>query len=265
MKIIDSFLNGRSGSVTINDGERNIICEFAVDENALYNREFRRLGSKTLLVSIIKDKQRFYALEMYNGTLLSDKLYSGVDFFDTKENLAPVCQENHKWGFINMNGEEIIPCQYECPRKWYENFFPYYFSNGRIVLRKEDDTPSIEIRDNKGIIIVPFGRYNTDSSKFEHGLLDVRRCNIIPFQCGFINTEGKEVIPLIHRDVSNFFMLNGFPRAIVATADSSTARSKWFLIDQHGRNLAGPFQCFYPPEDNRIKAITFSGQITFCQ
>lgn len=264
MRIIDSFLNGRSGSVTLNDGERNIICEFAVDENALYNREYRRLGSKTLLVSIIKDKQRFYALEMYNGTLLSDKLYSGIDFFDTKENLAPVRDESRNWGFINLKGEEVIPCQYEQPYKWYKDEFPYFFSCGMIVLTQKDKT-SCEVCDNKGRVVVPSYRYQIDSySVFTpNQRLKVRKNN--EFLYGYIDTCGKEVIPLIYRDVSDFFLLNGYWRAIVATADSNSSPYKWFLIDEKGLYLAGPYRGFYPPEEGRIAAITLGGQIVYCQ
>ena len=102
--------------------------------------------------------------------------------FDFSDGLAAV-KLNNKWGFINTKGKVVIPIKYD----WGINAFQderAIVNNGKTVI------------DKKGREIVT-AEYDYISS-FDEGLAFVRRGE----ECGFIDKEGKEVIPL-HLQYSN--------------------------------------------------------------
>ena len=85
-----------------------------------------------------------------------------------KEGLAPV-KLNNKWGYINIEGKEVIPLK-------FDSTFPEYFNEGLAKVKKEID------------------RIKTDDSLF----------SVHIYKYGFINKEGKEVIPFKYDDASDF-------------------------------------------------------------
>lgn len=133
--------------------------------------------------------------------------------------------EGGLWGFINTDGEIVIPCQFELAYPFsedlaviYENgkygyidkngdvaipieFSPlaYDFKNGYAMATKDDVYGYIN---KNGETIVPFeyDGYMVSSSDFSEGLAVVRKDG----KNGYVNTKGEVVIPIQYDNARNF-------------------------------------------------------------
>ena len=154
-----------------------------------------------------------------NGKLLFKKQFEEVDVFC--DGYARVKLDG-KYGYINSNGDLVVPCIYDDA---YCSYVPYisdpedgYFVSlngkyGLVFLTGEEVVPcvydyifpfSCDIAvvwsegkygcvDMEGEIIVPFGLYDNMRSFACDGYLGVMFNN----KCGFINTLGELVIPCV--------------------------------------------------------------------
>ncbi len=148
------------------------------------------------------------ALFDVNGKQLTDFKYSHI--VDTEEKLFKVQNsENKKWGYINLEGEEIIPCI-------YDNAYDYFFdglaivylngkrgainTNGDVVIPinynkldfcsegyivATDTNYNQFIIDKKNNVIIPPVKYRRYYSGFS--------CGLIPTSDGYYNTNGKKL------------------------------------------------------------------------
>ena len=162
-------------------------------------------------------------LETYNNS--NGPLFDGYEkyFFNG------LCQIwlNNKCGFINMKGEEVIPCIYEDSKP---------FSEGLAAVERKDKWGFI---DTAGKLVIPFNLYDANSfqngralveidykikdtikggkyisySRYEDGVLVDQEETVIPKKIttfneeglGFINKEGKIVTPCLgYSDVKEF-------------------------------------------------------------
>ena len=91
-----------------------------------------------------------------------------------------------KWGFVNIQGEEIIPCQYQAVES---------FSEGLAAVKLKYKCGFI---DKTGAQIIPC-KYD-DVNSFSEGLAVVYSRN----RCGFIDKSGQEVIPRKYEIAESF-------------------------------------------------------------
>jgi len=104
--------------------------------------------------------------------------------FKFEEGIAPVSL-NGKMGFINTKGEEIIPCKY------IYNSYNTIFHDGLSPVRVDNKFGYIN---KKGEEIIPL-KYDM-ACYFREGLASVN----LNDKWGFINTKGEEVVPLIYEN-----------------------------------------------------------------
>jgi len=124
-----------------------------------------------------------------------------------------------KRGYINIEGEEIIPCIYDDIRE-FESGFAVVRQNWKFgVINKQGDT------------IVPciyesIGHYST-SYNFRNIELEKRLIVERNSKYGFVNERGEEIIPCIYDDAWEFS--NGLARV--------KQNNKYGVIDKNGDNV----------------------------
>lgn len=120
-----------------------------------------------------------------------------------------------KFGYVDYQGNQVIPCIYD--RAYISN------ENDFFVLEKDG---KCGIMNDKGITIVPFKWDNI--ADFSRGLAAVRTES----KCGYININGDIIIPLQYEETCNFTGA-GFA--------SVKKDGKWGIIDIHN-NVIVPFE-----------------------
>lgn len=164
--------------------------------------------------SIFKDKNTgWYLVEKNhkwgyvdtNGDLVVEPRYERACGFH--ENLAAV-QRNGRWGWINMSGEEVIAPMYENASS---------FKNGVAIAEFAGKWGWI---DNKGATVVPFV-YDWVMDFRNDGRAAVKQDN----KWGWIDREGKIIIPI------QFDKVDGYEEGLVRVSKGSNT----FYIDRNGR------------------------------
>ena len=167
----------------------------------------------------------------YNLKYLSKNLDKYDDFKDEFHEGFAAVQRHGKWGFINMDGIETIPCLYEDCQGFYEglsaakknekwgfidkenrvaipyiyDYVPYPFSNeGFAVIEKDGKEDLI---DKKGNSLLSYAYDYVDN--FGNGLAQVTKNDKNGYNmCGYVDKKGELVIPLIYGCAGRF--LNEF-------------------------------------------------------
>lgn len=118
----------------------------------------------------------------------TDKVWKYEELGSFSEGFAAV-QRNGLWGYIDKDGNEVIPCQYESAKG---------FVNSRAVVEKGDLYGCI---DTKGREVIPFEygwiNHYTDYFTVNKDYKDVHGC-------GCIDNNGKEIAPCIYSAISPF-------------------------------------------------------------
>lgn len=120
-----------------------------------------------------------------------------------------------KYGYIDYQGNQVIPCIYD--RAFISG------ENDSFVLEKDG---KCGVLNNRGTTLVPFKWDNI--AYFSHGVAAVKMGN----KCGYININGDIVIPLEYEETRNF---------IGAGFASVKREGKWGIIDVHN-NVIVPFE-----------------------
>ena len=132
---------------------------------------------------------------------------------------APIQRDGYL-GYIDTNGDAVIPCQ-------YLTVFP--FTENLALVKSEAD--EYGVIDPDGNVVVPFGRYEIKSS-FSEGLAAVT----INGKCGYIDKTGEILIPAIYRSAHRF--KDGY--ALVSFSEHVLG-----FIDKQGNMVIEPqfYQC----------------------
>ena len=168
------------------------------------------------------------AITARNGVVLSSKLYdygwSETDYFrDTYDNtlrfeegLACV-HLNGKYGFVNLNGEEIIPLIYD---------YADDFSEGLVLVMIGNEYGFI---DKEGKVVIPFTDYQWCEG-FSEGLATFR----VYGKYGFINKKGEwQIVPM-------YDSVEEFEQGV----SIASINNKYGVIDKTGKPII-PFQYEY--------------------
>ena len=139
--------------------------------------EISSSGFSDGLTCVLKDSQkRSIAYINTDGKETINVLYSG-GVRNFKEGFAAVLNSDHKYGFINKMGAEVIPCQFD---------YAEHFSEGLANIRISDNWGFV---DRTGKIVIPC-KYSS-AGNFSEKLARVS----INCKYGFIDKTGNEVIP----------------------------------------------------------------------
>ena len=106
------------------------------------------------------------------------------------EGLACIEQKD-SWGFINKQGNMVIPCRYDLSGVYDE----CYFSDGLACVKRNNLWGFVNKQGQEVISL----KYD-DASPFSEGLARVKKGE----KWGFINKQGQIVIPLEYDDVESF-------------------------------------------------------------
>ena len=179
-------LNGNTVSFLSNDARNQFIKSLSTLESSNKKRSFEK--SKAIFLN------------------LSCKQYSEVgNYF---EGLAKV-EFQYKWGFIDQEGKEIVPCRYDDVYRFQESMAAVRLNNKWGFIDKE------------GKEIVPCQYDNVYS--FQKGMAAVCLDN----KWGFINKEGKEIVPYRYNKVCSF------QKGMAAVC----LDNKWGFIDKEGKEI----------------------------
>ncbi len=129
---------------------------------------------------------------------------------------------DEKTGFVNEDGEEVVPCKYD--NAWN-------FSEGFACVETEDLWGFVN---ENGEEVIPC-KYN-DANSFSEGLASVQTEE----GWGFINKEGEEIVPCKYDDVNNF---NGGLAGV-------SLNDKWGCVNTKGEEIV---PCKYDYIGNRIE------------
>lgn len=166
---------------------------------------------------VLKDDWVKSLINKEGEIILDNIVNSGWEFCD---GLLPVIT-NTKSGFINIEGEFVIECpivdEYKTTNSSGNPTLPCYFSDGLAYVHSSEN--EWIIIDKKGNEITEVN-YPSSSSIFSEGLLNVFQDG----KCGYINTKGELVIPLVFDDANKFD--NGYAIVIYNGEDA--------IIDKKG-------------------------------
>ena len=130
------------------------IMMFIYTKESIDDNKAKRIIAVTLLGIIIT----FGAFYIARVTVMIAKLYEidretvqfieqireGLENEDLESNELILVNRNNKWGYINKDGEEIVPCQYDVISD-YNSMLTFY----KIVVAKKEDTYHILTRNGK--------------------------------------------------------------------------------------------------------------------
>ena len=134
-----------------------------------------------------------------DGQEIIPLIYSGVR--DFHEGLAAVKIGNYstgKWGYINIQGELMIPYLFDKPRAFYDGLAKVVFNNEWCFI------------DRQGNKVISLKNYD-NASKFHNGyaLVSKRRDSIADTNLGVIDKTGAEVIPCKVRSFQTWSVFQG--------------------------------------------------------
>ena len=125
-----------------------------------------------------------------NGKEIVPCKYDYVENFHEGLAIVRIGWTNSKYGFINTMGNEVVSCIYD---------FAYSFHEGLAAVRTNGKWGFVN---NCGEVVIPF-KYD-DVYSFQEGLAVVRVGSWENGKYGFINTKDKVVVPCIYDYASSF-------------------------------------------------------------
>ena len=192
-------LNGKWGYIDTN-GNQKIEFKYEMATSFSKFKEF----------AVVKHHDKFWFIDR-NGNLVKEYIYDTAYTRDFSEDLLLVKNLYDQWGYINIQGDEIIPCMYG----YGENF-----SEGLAAVELNEKWGYI---DKNAHLVIPYiYQYATN---FSEGLAAV----IIKGKSGFINTKAVEIIPCIYE------YANSFSEGLAAVK----LNNKWGFINKQGNQVIG--------------------------
>ena len=124
-------------------------------------------------------------MDPYGKTVIEFKECPYDTLFPFHQGLAAVLNKEGKYGFIDKNGTEVIPCQYQA----------IYYEGGLIAAQKDGKWGFI---DSTGNEVIPF-KYD-EAFPGPEGLLSVKKDG----KYGLIDTSDKVAVDFIYDDISTY-------------------------------------------------------------
>lgn len=162
--------------------------------------------------------------------------YTELDIFH--DGMAAVCRDDSLWGYIDTEGNEVIPCMY--------NRHVGCFSEGLACVPSDDENGVKFINNNNEVVLDKGFKFGSRAECFvEDGYLSGDNVNMTPYG-GVWNSDG-----LVFDDFSCFRLpcfINGFCTLIYPGSStkelfvSSTRECDFICIDKEGNVSNTPYQ-----------------------
>ena len=160
--------------------------------------------------------------------------------FPFREGLAGVEYFEDEWadwggthilGYINNQGEIVIPIKYRHHQTFYEYRGAPPFSEGLVGIYSIDDG-GVGFFNAAGELVIPFSF--SDARNFSYGLVAVRDGNLENGRWGFMDREGNLVVPF------EFDLTSDFSDGLAAVMAGDWESGKWGFIDTQGNMVIEP-------------------------
>lgn len=173
----------------------------------------RRFSDNTEMYPALRNTKegKVYGYINTSGVFVIEPIY--LNAYDFNNSGSAIVQEGEKFGLINIKGEYILEPIYGSISNFKENRAIFILDNYMGVM------------DEKGNIITK-KKYNFISDYNNGRAIIGVSSNNADYKYGYINLEGKEVIPPIYSEATNF----NEDRALVKIKDG-----KYSLIDVYGK------------------------------
>lgn len=160
----------------------------------------RKIIKLTLVALLVAVTFISAAAQDNDEVVITPQLQAALEKYDyyssqIREGLI-VVSVDYKYGYINVNGEEIIPCRYDDA---------YFFVDGLAVVAKEEGyRKSYGVINTKGEVVAPFKYCSIDDFNKGVSIVAVSENNNDDVKYGLINTSGEEILPCEYDDIKNF-------------------------------------------------------------
>lgn len=158
--------------------------------------------------AVTKDEADRLSKKYWNG---NGHDYGKYDWQDDFNDGFVRVELDRKTGFINEDGEEIVPCKYDEASD---------FSEGLAIVEAEGLCGFVNEKGEESIPCKYQGAYG-----FSEGLAGVETEG----GCGFINKDGEEIIPCKYEDIFGFWNRNKTARVRL--------NGEWITIDTTGKQV----------------------------
>jgi len=167
-----------------------------------------------------------------------DRRYEYIQFND---GMAVVRNLDGKYGFINKQGDEVIPCIYTRAERFREGLAPVYTNNafsyvdmtGKVVLKTKYE----------------------GGEPFSEGMAVVYTHSGGRLMCGYIDRKGKEIIKCKYYDKEGNYAATGFSEGLAAVSlPFGKNETKWGYINKSGKVFVKPQ---IPFNANQLPAFPF--------
>ena len=220
----------RAEGIAVDNEKCNFYIENMVSLEMPEEKAARRKEelSKLVLIPIVNKKGKWGYVDAENNEVIPCKY---DDAFQFCNGLAKV-KLGGKWGFIDKEDNEVVPVKYDSA---------YEFNELLTAVNRRGKWGYIDINGNE---VVPF-KYD-DAEEFSDGFAKVE----LKGKWGYINASGKEVVPCKYDDVDYF--LDGFARVEL--------KGKKGYVDVNGKEVVS---CKYNDVsyfEEGLVAVDFNGK-----
>lgn len=169
-----------------------------------------------ILIGIINNKAQTVLKTQHNDILIDDKNQLII-----KSNLIAV-RENDKWGFVNTQGKQIVPCEYNTVLPATEGYaaimkndmWGFVDSTGKIIATPQYKSV-LPFKNGLAVVLTADNRQVFIDTQAREALEFTQYDVVTPFSEGFsvvqkqgkkgvINKSGKQIIPLDYQAIAPF-------------------------------------------------------------
>lgn len=148
------------------------------------------IGNGRIVFSSVATGNKKYGIMDYKGNVIVAPSYDYIRPF-TEIKTVFSNDDFHSYGLMDMNGQELLPCKYRSVQIFNES--------GLVTAHTKD---SVELRDIRtvGLVLQLSGWELKNPSLWDSKIIAIRKNG----KWGFVNNEGKECIPCVYDDVSEY-------------------------------------------------------------
>jgi hypothetical protein len=221
-------------------GDQNNYFTDLTERSMFSKKDSLKYGFLNSMGKIVIEAKYIYASDFFNGksNIISDSI-PGILFKDGSEKIFPqfdatywykddlgLAVKNEKYGFINQNGDIIVPLKYEDAFPFYDGYasiksndnWNYINEEGRVIFSDSLIFSYRPIIENKAVFMVSgqevekrkrmHSEDRTGSQVFVEYLNQIKKQQL---KEGLIDINGKIVIEPIYDEISGYF-IHGFMR-----------------------------------------------------
>ena len=201
------------------------------------------------------EKTQLYGLADADDKYVVKPIYKEIDFnFGSTTGLSRVQTANDKYGFINPEGKQVVPCKYDRLSEFTNGYATAeikvtnleskyglfdstgkevvpvkyghleYYPDDMVLVAGETNASAVGLIGVTGKIIIPF-QYEFWSKKISKGLWPVAKNNI----CGVVNFKNETVVPF------QYDMIESYSDELGVAPARKDKGGKFGFIDRSGK------------------------------